>query len=166
MRTLHSTITTVSFSTLAACGLLVATIHAQEPDKAQKAAEEPAHKTMLLTGCLVAGPDAATFMLTRASEVSALGSSSKPVGTSGSVGEYELKTEARLDTSSVAPVEMKAFVGHQVEVTVRPVEETAPSAPQTAAGAPTVAPSPTKPVEKKTERFSVTAVKDVQATCK
>ncbi len=166
MRTVHSTITNFSFSLLAAGGLLVASSQAQEPDKAKKAAEEPAHKTMLLNGCLVAGPDASTFMLTRASEVSALGSSSKSVGTSGSVGEYELKTEARLDTSSVAPVDMKAFVGHQVEVTVRPVEETAPSAPQTAGGAPTVAPDPTKPVEKKTERFSVITVKDVQASCK
>jgi hypothetical protein len=160
MRTLKSTA-----SMLATCCLLVATPQAQEPDKTQKAPEAPAHKTMLLTGCLVAGPDASTFKLTRASEV---GASSQPraVGTSGTAGEYELKTEARLDTSSVTPVDMKAFVGQQVEVTVRPVEEIPDSAQQTAAGAPTVADDPAKPVEKKTERFSVTAVKSIVATCR
>jgi hypothetical protein len=162
MHTLRSTLS--PFTMLAVSCLLIAAPHAQEAAKTQQAPSEPAHKTMLLTGCLVAGPDASTFKLTRASEVGAPGSQ-KAVGTSGSVDEYELRAEARLDTASVAPVDMKALVGHQVEVTVRPVEETPDSASQQAAGAPTVAPDPGTAVERKTERFSVTAIKQVRPTC-
>ena len=164
MRMLQPTLS--AFSILAISCLLAAAPQAQETGRTEQAPAEPAHKTMLLTGCLVAGPDASTFKLTRASEVGAPGSQPEAVGTSGSVGEYELRAEARLDTASVSPVDMKAFVGHQVEVTVRPVEETPDSASRNADGAPTVAPDPGTPTEKKTERFSVTAIKQVLATCK
>jgi hypothetical protein len=88
------------------------------------------------------------------------------VGTSGTPGEYELRAEARLDTASVAPVDMKALVGRQVEITARPVEDVPAGPAQNAAGAPTTAPDPRKPVEKKTERLTVSAIKQIQATCK
>ena len=153
-------------SIIAACCLLIAAPQAQDAEKKQAEPEAPAHKTMLLTGCLVAGPDASTFKLTGASEIAPLDAQPKPVATSGKPGEYELSAEARLDTASVAPVDMKPFVGHQVEVTVRPVEEVPASASQNAAGAPTVAPDPSKPAETPTERFTVTAIKQVVATCK
>jgi len=153
-------------SILAACWLLVATTQAQDADKKQTVPETPAHKTMLLNGCLVAGSDASTFKLTGASEIAPPDAQQKPVATSGKAGEYELRAEARLDTASVAPVDLKAFVGHQVEVTVRPVEEVPATATQNAAGAPTVAPDPSKPAEKAAERFTVTAIKQVLATCK
>jgi len=161
MQTLKTTL-----SILAMSGLLVTNSQAQDRNTTQPATEPPAHKTMLLTGCLAAGPDAATFTLTRASEIDQPASQPKAVATSGNQGEYELKAEARLDTASVAPVDMKPLVGHQVEVTVRPVEEV-PATAQNATGAPTVAPDPAKPVEKKTvPRFTVTAIKQVLSTCK
>ena len=163
MRTLKSTLPIV-----AVWCLLNATPQAQAQDTAKKPAapEAPAHKTMLLSGCLVAGPDASTFKLTRASEIAPPSSQPKAVATSGTAGEYELRAEARLDTASVAPVDMKAFVGQQVEVTVRPVEAVPASATQSAAGAPTVAPDPSKPAERQTKRFTVTAIKQIVATCK
>jgi hypothetical protein len=137
-------------SMLAACGLLVATPQAQNPPTP----EPPAHKTMLLAGCLVAGTDTSTFKLARASEiVHASASQPKAVGTSGNQADYELvaATEAGRDTASVAPVDLKAFVGHQVEVTVRPIEAPAPD--------------PSKPVQKPAERFTVTAIKPLLAIC-
>ena len=103
-------------SILATGCLLVAATQAQDADKKQTAPEAPAHKTMLLNGCLVAGPDASTFKLTGATEIEPPDAKAKPVATSGKAGEYELRAEARLDTASVAPVDMKPFVGHQVEV--------------------------------------------------
>jgi hypothetical protein len=164
MRTFKATVSTLSM--FAVCCLLVATPQAQDADKKQPAPEAPAHKTMLLTGCLVAGPDASTFKLTRASEIAPPAPGPQAVATSGNAGEYELRAEARLDTASVAPIDMKPFVGHQVEVTVRPAEDVPATASQNAAGAPTVAPDPSKPAEKKAERFTVTAIKQVVATCK
>ena len=106
------------------------------------------------------------FKLTRAAEIASPGSQPKGVATTGNAGEYELRTEARLDTASVAPIDMKPFVDHQVEVTVRPVENVPGSASHNATVIPTVTPDPSKPAETQPERFTVTAIKQVVATCK
>jgi hypothetical protein len=95
----------------------------------------PAHNAMVLTGCLAAGPDESTFKLTNAApNAQASISQPQPAGTSGERVEYELRPEKNLDTTGVAPVELKRFVGRQVEITARAGDEPATSAPPAAAG--------------------------------
>jgi hypothetical protein len=68
----------------------------------------PAHNTMVLTGCLAAGPDESTFKLTNAVP-NAQASVAQPqeVGTSGDLAEYELRAEKNLDTAGVAPIRVE-----------------------------------------------------------
>lgn len=157
---------------LAVCCLTIAVPRAQEPRAQEPSRTEPAqpavaHKTMTLTGCLVAGGDATTFRLTNAAP-NAQASAVQPqaVGTSGQRAIYELKAETRLDTQAVAPVDLKALVGQQVEITARPDETVTASAPATAPGQATTDPDPRKPADEKVERLMVTAVKMVSPTCR
>jgi hypothetical protein len=150
---------------LAAWCLLVAIPRAQDTPRTEPAQPAAAHNTMVLTGCLVAGEEASTFRLTNAvPNAQATAVQPQAVATSGKRAVYELKAETRLDTPAVAPVDLKAFVGQQVEIAARPDETTAAPDPTKAAGQPTTAADPGKP-EEKVERLMVTAVKQVSATC-
>ena len=80
--------------------------------------------------------------------------------------EYELRAEKNLDTTGVAPVELKRFVGRQVEITARSGDEPAASVPATAAGGAKVEPDPTRPIEKKVRALTVVTIKQVSATCR
>jgi len=155
-----------TISWISAACLLTVALHAQDAVRTQPAPPAPAHNTMLLTGCLVAGADDATFKLTNAVP-NAQASTAQPqsVGTAGERVEYVLTAEKNLASTGVAPVELKRFVGRQVEITARSGDEPSTSAP-TKAGEPTVAPDPGKPVEKKMRQLTVTAVKQVLATCR
>ena len=152
---------TISWTLAAVCLLITA-------PRAQNAGPPaPAHNTMVLTGCLAAGSDESTFKLTNAIP-NAQASASQPqlVATSGDRAEYELKAEKNLDTTSVAPVELKRFVGRQVEITARSGDEPAASAQPAPAGGAKVDPDPTKPIEKKVRALTVITIKQVLATCR
>jgi hypothetical protein len=151
---------------LAAWCLLVAIPRAQDTARTEPAQPVDAHKTMMLTGCLVAGGDASTFRLTNAvPNAQATAVQPQAVATAGQRAVYELKAETRLDAPAVAPVDLKTFIGKKVEVTARPDDTTAAPAPAKAAGQPTTDPDPGKPADEKVERLMVTAVKQVAATC-
>jgi hypothetical protein len=145
--------------------LMIAVPHAQDASRTPPVPPAPAHNSMVLTGCLVAGADDSTFKLTHAIP-NAQASVAQPqaVGTSGERAEYELRAEKNLDKAGVAAVDLKALVGHQVEITARADE--APVAPSpTAAGEAKPDPDPSKPIEKKDRPLTVTTVKQVRATC-
>src|ERR1051325_5714903 len=102
----------------AALLLSTAVPHAQDAGRVQTAPPAPAHETMRLTGCLVAGPDESTFKLTNAlPNPQALATQPQAVATSGELAEYELRAEKNLDRPSVAPLELKTFIGRPVEIT-------------------------------------------------
>jgi hypothetical protein len=150
---------------------------AQDTGRTPPSSPKPAHDTMLLTGCLVAGPDETTFKLTKASRIespaaapNAQGAPAAPVATAGERSEYDLKAEARLDAARVSPIDMKALVGRQVQVTTRPVEESAPPEPARPSGEAKPDPEPGKTLDKtletkKTEVLTVTDIKQLAATC-
>jgi hypothetical protein len=122
---------------------------------------------MVLTGCLAAGSDESTFKLINAiPNPQASVSQPQPVGTSGERAEYELRAEKNLDTTGLAPVELKPFVGRQVEITARAGDEPAASAPPKAVGDAKADPDPTKPIEKRTRPLTVTAIKQVLSACR
>ena len=151
------------FWSSAAVFWLIATPYAQD---SRTPPTPPAHNSMVLTGCLAAGPDESTFKLTNAIP-NAQASASQPqaAGTTGTRAEYELKAEKNLGTPGVSPVDLKGFVGRQVEITARSADEPT-SAPPAAAGGVKVDPDPTKPVEKKIGTLTVTAIKQVLAACR
>jgi hypothetical protein len=148
---------------LAAFVLAFADLRAQEAVRTPAQPAAPAHDIMVLIGCLGPGPDPSTFKLTNVQPKKDV-TDSQPVGTSGRV-EYELKAEARLDAPSVAPPELKGLVGHEVEITARPVPKIAEDGAKAAAegGADAAA---VKPADPKIEKLTVTAIKQVFATCR
>lgn len=97
---------------------------------------EPAHKTVLLAGCLErANPDSA-FTLTNATTISRTTPEQvapAPVGTAGAKGspevEYELRPASGVGESGVDGKELGRHIGHRVEITARPIEETPAAAP-------------------------------------
>jgi hypothetical protein len=121
---------------------------------------------MVLTGCLAAGSEESTFKLTNAiPNAQASAAQPQPVGTSGARAQYDLRAEKNLETSGIAPVELKRFVGRQVEITARSSEEPATSASPEVAGGAKADPDPEKPIQKQIRPLIVTAVKQVRATC-
>ncbi|HEY3045801.1 MAG TPA: hypothetical protein VGJ39_17360 [Vicinamibacterales bacterium] len=155
------------FWTSTAAFLLLAIPHAQDGTRTPPAPPAPAHNTMVLTGCLAAGSDESTFKLTNATpNPQASASQPQPVGTSGERAEYQLRAEKSLDKTGVAPVELKRFVGRQVEIVARSSEEPVASDPPKAAGDAKADPDPSKPIEKRARPLTVTAVKQVLATCR
>lgn len=151
----------ISWTSAAVC-LLIAAPRAQNAGP-----PAPAHNTMMLTGCLAAGSDESTFKLTNATpNAQASISQPQPVGTSGESAEYELRAEKNLDTTGIAPVELKRFVGRQVEITARSGDEPATSTPPAAAGGAKVDPDPRRPIEKKARALTVISIKQVLAACR
>ena len=153
---------------LAAWCLIAAIPHAQDAGRTEPPQQAPAHNTMVLTGCLAAGGDPTTFKLNNAvpnAQASAL--QPQAVATSGqSPAVYELKAEARLDAQSVAPVDLKAFVGRQVEITARPDDTPMPPSSAKTADQATTDPDPGKPAGEKIERLRVASVKQLAEACR
>ncbi len=149
----------------AAC--CVAAPFAQQQEPTPSAEIAPAHNVFVVTGCLKAGPEATpTFKLTDASSVgqppSGRAVDGGAVATSGQKDSYELRAVSDLGAQGLDADELKAHVGKQVEVVLRPVESPAP------AGAPAAGlaqPQAAKPVEPAPARFSVTELKRVIGSC-
>lgn len=150
--------------TFAALVLAFAHLSAQEGARTPASPPAPAHDIMVLIGCLGPGPDPSTFKLTNVQPKKDV-ADSQSVGTSGGRVEYELKAEARLDAPSVAPPDLKALVGHEVEVTARPVPKIAEDGTK-AAGEGDQKAAAVKPADPKIEKLTVTAIKQVFATCR
>jgi hypothetical protein len=153
---------TLTTTGLATVGLALA--HPQE----RTGAGERAHKTLLLTGCLETGPDAAIFRLTDAQESAqtspeAVAPPPPPVGTTGGTREYEVTPGA-----DNAELELASYVGQKVQVTVRPVEPLdVPSSPSPDAGrAKPVNPAPPAEAKPRIQRLQVIAVDSLKVPCK
>jgi hypothetical protein len=129
----------------------------------------PAHKTMLLTGCLHPGPDHQIFklsdatLLAPATSISGSSSPQQPAGTVGRFPEYELTTEASVHRSGAERVDLNSYVGRRVEVTARP-PEIAPSSPNSASSNSAVR-TDAKADEQKPPRLIVTAIKQASSSC-
>ncbi len=153
-------------STLTAWCLLTGAALAQDSGRTPPLPPAPAHNTMLLTGCLTAGSDDTTFKLTNAIPNPQATAAQLPVATSGERVEYALKAEKTLDTRTVAALDLKTFVGRQVEITARADEGPGAVAPPKAAGEAKADPDPVKPKDKQERPLIVTAIKQVFATCR
>ena len=145
-----------------ALSILVVNLQAQQPGTSPQQPAASAHSTKVLTGCLRAGPAPATFLLTNATpKVDPNDLAGPAVGTSGEKVEYDLVPDTGVDRSG-PPVELKAHVGQQVQVTVRPAENTV-EPPAASSSKPTAAEA--KPVERKPARVTVTALKSLSSSC-
>ncbi len=125
---------------------LMATTFAQAPAGGQQPAAKPdPAKAIVVTGCVAGGP--AAFTLTNAmAATSTAKPGESPVGTAGISSSYDLTPQAG--------VELKAHVGHKVEITGTPVMTAPGEKPAPAAGAKPPAP-----------KLNVTALKMVSASC-
>ncbi len=131
---------------------------------------EPAHKTVLLTGCVEqAKPDSA-FMLTNATTVSRTTPEQVApgaVGTTGTKGtpeaKYELRPASGVGESGVGEEELGRHIGQRVEITARPADEPPAAAPHSKA-LPTDQPEPRDPAAA-TIRLTVTTLKSLGTPC-
>jgi hypothetical protein len=137
--------------------VLAGAVHTQQPN-------EPAHKTMMVTGCLQPTPDKLIFKLTDATlQAPVTGASpAGPVGTVGKNVEFELTTESSVDRAGTEAVELSRYVGRRVHVAGRPWE-IAP-APSTSPGSTSAGPEP-KVNERKPPRLIVTEISQVSSSC-
>ena len=149
-------------TTLAAITLAFAPAFARAQEQSKPA--EPAHKTVLLTGCLQPGADAATFKLTHASPSQRPSAEAPPaasaatVGTVGETRDYELTS----DSSSKTDLKLSTYIGRRVEVTARPLAAApAPSSGRAEAGLT----AESKANEPKPERLMVTAIARRSGSC-
>ena len=149
-------------TTLAAITLAVAPALTRAQEQAKPT--EPAHKTVVLTGCLQPGADAATFKLTHASPSQrpsvepTTAASPAAIGTAGQPRDYELTS----DSSSKTDLKLSTYIGRRVEVTARPLAEApVPSSGRAEAGL-TAEPKANEP---KPERLMVTAITRLSASC-
>lgn len=127
----------------------------------------PAHNVYVATGCLDMSADATPkFKLTDASSIGRAApvpaSEAGAVGTSGLKASYELQPVSGLNAQGMDAEALEAHAGQRVEVTLRPMQNTAAPASPTASnlGVPAAKPMDTPP-----ERYSVTAIKRVPGTC-
>ena len=134
-------------------------LSAQAPSKPP----EPAHKTIRLVGCLQPGANPTFFKLTNASEpepAPGVTPDPVPVGTSGRTREYELMPHPDVD------LKLSTHIGHQVEISARPIEVApARSSPPASGGATLVVPAPQLVQEQSRERVTVTAVTRLASPC-
>ena len=133
------------------------------PPSARQA--EPAHKVYRLTGCLMAASTVApTFKLTDALSIGQRAPTQAgvpgAVGTSGEKATYELRPVSGVNAQGLDAEELKAHMGHRVEVVVRPIEVPAPEAPSGLASS-----QAARPIEPAPERFTVTEIKRVVGRC-
>jgi hypothetical protein len=151
----------LSFATITA--VLACAAHAQQPNV-------PAHKTMVLTGCLRPAPDKLIFKLTDATleapvtGLLAAASPAGPVGTVGKISEVELTTDNGVDLSGTEKVELNRYVDRRVQITARP-PEIAPSSPSNSPASTTSAGPEPKVDEQKPPRLIVTAIKQLSSSC-
>jgi hypothetical protein len=143
---------------------VAAPVAQQQPPSTPSA---PAHNVFVVTGCLNTGVErTAAFRLTDASPVGrtapARAEDSRAVGTSGLKPSYDLQPASGVNSQGIDAEELKTHAGRRVEVTLRPVEATAPPAPP--AGA-TLGGQAARPIDPPPQRYSVTAIKRVTGTC-
>jgi hypothetical protein len=131
---------------------------------------EPAHKTVLLTGCLERVRPESPFTLTNATSVSRTTPeqvSPSPVGTAGTPRtpemEYELRPVTGVSESGVDEKELARHIGRRVEITARPIEEAPAPAPTPATSA-TESPKARDQAAAKT-RLTVTAITSLGMPC-
>lgn len=98
--------TRISLATLVAATVAVATLAAQDPKKSGPPTKPPNHVT--LTGCIRGGPEANTYIITKAPDALTAGINAATTGAVPTIN-YVL----------VGGQDFKPHVGHQVEITGR-----------------------------------------------
>lgn len=127
--------------------------------QAQAPPSEPAHKVYVLTGCLTGSPaPTAPFKLTGAAAVGQAPTEGLAAG-APKQDMYELLPVTGLTEQGLAREALQTHVGKKVEVTVRPAEV----APVTSSPSPSTA-STAKP-EETPQRYTVTQIKTLAASC-
>jgi hypothetical protein len=157
------------FAWMLACCTTSLVVGAQQQTPTQPSDPKPAHEVFVLNGCLEATPEAAAvFRLTNASAQGELPAGAvtepQPVGTSGKQATFELQAVSGVTAQGKDEDALRAHVGHRVEVTVRPVEAVA-SAPPASGAVTTPAPATASPKDVSPQRFTVTEIKSVAASC-
>ena len=155
--------------------LVLVTIYAAA-DGTDARQAEPAHKTIVLTGCLQKTDAEPGFAITKAQTLSratpeqvspapAIGTSGKPpANVADGVGEYELRPATGISETGVNAKQLQEHVGTRVEITARPIERPLPSTPSSDAIAPEQQPKPRAETQQKI-RLTVTAIKPLGSAC-
>jgi hypothetical protein len=145
-------------TTLAICFTVVCSLalvlYAQAPPPAQTppAAADQAKGSATLTGCLKAGPEPDSFILTNIGGAEAAQKSAP--GAPGAPGELA-KTDVSYKLTADSSVKLKDHVGHKVEVTGTPSGKGFSSTP----------PASTERPKAEMANFKVTAIKHISPSC-
>lgn len=151
--------TVLAMSVAMACGVSSAA--------AQQAADsknEPAHNVFVLTGCLERGDAPSSFRLTRASSTDQLpprSNATLPAKDGKDEDAYELKAKSSVSEEGLSEEQLQTDIGARVEVTIRPVEAAAGTAPLTTSS--TAAEK--KPTESPRPRYSVIKLARIDGSC-
>ena len=118
---------TLAFSLVLASGF-----GASAAQRAQTPAPEPAHKVFVLNGCLEQGAAPAVFKLTNASVIGQAPPRPSVTPTSKDANVYDLQAAGGVSEEGLSRDKLQAELGARVEVTIRPIEVTAPAQASTA----------------------------------
>jgi hypothetical protein len=158
--------TTLAATVILTCWIAAATAQrTSEPPnpRTPEPANQPAHNVFVLTGCLDKGDTETTFRLTRASAVGQTpprSNATPPATEAKGEDAYELQATSSVSEQGLSREQLQTEVGQRVEVTIRPIEVTASSAPLT-----TAAPAEKKPAESPRPRYTVVKISRVGGTC-
>jgi len=151
--------TVLAMSLAMACGVTSAAAQ-RTPDPKN----EPAHNVFLLTGCLERGDAPSSFRLTRASSTGQLPprlNATPPAADAKDEDAYVLQPKSSVSEEGLSQEQLQTDVGARVEVTIRPVEATAASAPLTTSS--TAAEK--KPTESPRQRYTVIKLARIGGSC-
>jgi hypothetical protein len=153
--------TVLAMSLAMACGIITSAAAQRTPPDPQN---EPAHNVFVLTGCLERGDAPSTFRLTRASSTGQLPprANATPRATDAKdENAYELQPKSSVSEEGLRQEQLQADVGGRVEVTIRPVEASAATAPLTTSSTVTEK----KPTESPRQRYTVIKLARVGGSC-
>jgi hypothetical protein len=155
--------TTLAICFTIACSLV---LYAQAPPQGQGSTGSERTGSMTLTGCLKAGADAKTFILT---DVSGAGAETSRTETSQRTAPGELaRTATSYKLTAASNLKLKDHVGHKVEVTgtltkgMTHSSSTSSSNPSSSTSSTTTSGDPSKGDMAK---LTVTSIKHVSPSC-
>jgi hypothetical protein len=143
---------TIAFVTLAVLTGWIAVSAQQTPSPSN----EPAHKIYAMSGCLELGSSSnSAFKLTGAQHIG----QAPPAASATAAAVYELQPVSNFGEQGISRERLKSHVGKRVEVTVRPVEVSAPTSP------PRTTDSPEKPEQPLPPRYTVVTISQLAESC-
>jgi hypothetical protein len=153
--------TVLAMSLAMACGIITSAAAQRTLPDSQN---EPAHNVFVLTGCLERGDAPSTFRLTRASSTGQLpprANATPRAADAKDENAYELQPKSSVSEEGLSQEQLQADVGGRVEVTIRPVEASAATAPLTTSSTVTEK----KPTESPRQRYTVIKLARVGGSC-